>query len=67
MVCRTILLTYKHKTQAVDSDGKISSNADVDFYVDDVSCNSGCSVVLLSYAHTLTHPCLLHLKLRKNG
>ncbi|CAI9093495.1 OLC1v1029004C1 [Oldenlandia corymbosa var. corymbosa] len=32
---RTILLTYKHKTHAVDSDGKIISNADVDFYIDD--------------------------------
>ncbi|KAK8479543.1 hypothetical protein V6N11_069396 [Hibiscus sabdariffa] len=32
---RSILLTYKHKTHAVDSDGKIISNADVDFYIDD--------------------------------
>ncbi|KAI5354659.1 hypothetical protein L3X38_007554 [Prunus dulcis] len=32
---RTILLTYKHKTHAVDTDGKIISNADVDFYIDD--------------------------------
>ncbi|XP_024023843.1 eukaryotic translation initiation factor 3 subunit L isoform X2 [Morus notabilis] len=32
---RTILMTYKHKTHAVDSDGKIISNADVDFYIDD--------------------------------
>ncbi|KOM28650.1 hypothetical protein LR48_Vigan561s004000 [Vigna angularis] len=30
---RTILMTYKHKTHAVDSDGKITSNADVDFYI----------------------------------
>lgn len=30
-------MTYKHKTHAVDSDGKIISNADVDFYIDDVS------------------------------
>lgn len=29
-------MTYKHKTHAVDSDGKITSNADVDFYIDDV-------------------------------
>ncbi|CDP16172.1 unnamed protein product [Coffea canephora] len=29
------LYFHKHKTHAVDSDGKISSNADVDFYVDD--------------------------------
>ncbi|KAE8682659.1 RNA polymerase I-associated factor PAF67 isoform 3 [Hibiscus syriacus] len=33
---RSILFTYKHKTHAVDSDGKIISNADVDFYIDDV-------------------------------
>ncbi|XP_022134618.1 eukaryotic translation initiation factor 3 subunit L [Momordica charantia] len=32
---RTILLTYKHKTHAVDSVGKIMSNADVDFYIED--------------------------------
>ncbi|KAJ6674103.1 EUKARYOTIC TRANSLATION INITIATION FACTOR 3 SUBUNIT L [Salix viminalis] len=32
---RTILMTYKHKTHAVDSEGKIISNADVDFYIDD--------------------------------
>lgn len=36
MFYRTILMTYKHKTHAVDSDGKITSNADVDFYIDDV-------------------------------
>lgn len=29
-------MTYKHKTHAVDVDGKIVSNADVDFYIDDV-------------------------------
>ncbi|KAH7574233.1 hypothetical protein JRO89_XS03G0269100 [Xanthoceras sorbifolium] len=32
---RTILMTYKHKTHSVDSEGKISSNADVDFYIND--------------------------------
>ncbi|CAL0319229.1 unnamed protein product [Lupinus luteus] len=32
---RTILITYKHKAHAVDSDGKVISNADVDFYIDD--------------------------------
>ncbi|KAK4775043.1 hypothetical protein SAY86_009978 [Trapa natans] len=32
---RTILLTYKHKTRAVDSDRKIISNADIDFYIED--------------------------------
>ncbi|KAL0311989.1 UNVERIFIED_CONTAM: 8-hydroxygeraniol oxidoreductase [Sesamum radiatum] len=31
----TILMTYKHKTHSVDSDGKITSNADIDFYIDD--------------------------------
>ena len=30
------MLTYKHKTHAVDSAGKIMSNADVDFFIDDV-------------------------------
>lgn len=29
-------MTYKHKTHSVDSDGKIISNADFDFYIDDV-------------------------------
>ncbi|CAI8599830.1 unnamed protein product [Vicia faba] len=32
---RTILMTYKHKTHAVDTAGKVISNADVDFYIDD--------------------------------
>ncbi|KAI3877731.1 hypothetical protein MKW98_020212 [Papaver atlanticum] len=32
---RSILMTYKHKTHAVSVDGKIISNADVDFYIDD--------------------------------
>ncbi|XXG45790.1 hypothetical protein AAC387_Pa02g0778 [Persea americana] len=32
---RTILMTYKHKTHVVDIDGKIMSNADVDFYVNE--------------------------------
>lgn len=30
-------MTYKHKTHAVDTAGKVISNADVDFYIDDVS------------------------------
>ncbi|KAF8090999.1 hypothetical protein N665_0458s0004 [Sinapis alba] len=30
---RTILLTFKHKTHSVGSDGKIISNADIDFYI----------------------------------
>ncbi|KAJ3694538.1 hypothetical protein LUZ60_010018 [Juncus effusus] len=32
---RSILMTYKHKMHSVDTDGKIVSNADVDFYIDD--------------------------------
>ncbi|XP_047306769.1 eukaryotic translation initiation factor 3 subunit L [Impatiens glandulifera] len=32
---RTILMTYKHKTHAVNTDGKIISNADIDFYIVD--------------------------------
>ncbi|XP_010925867.1 uncharacterized protein [Elaeis guineensis] len=32
---RTILMTYKHKMHAVDSDGKIIPNVDVDFYIDE--------------------------------
>lgn len=30
-------MSYKHKTHAVDSDGKVVSNADIDFSIDDVS------------------------------
>ena len=26
-------MTYKHKTHAIDHDGRIISNADVDFYI----------------------------------
>ncbi|GAB2215772.1 hypothetical protein Droror1_Dr00020171 [Drosera rotundifolia] len=32
---RTILMTYKHKTHGADTRGKIKSNADIDFYIDD--------------------------------
>ncbi|KAL9226819.1 hypothetical protein vseg_002588 [Gypsophila vaccaria] len=32
---RTILMTYKHKTHTVGAEGKIISNADIDFYLDD--------------------------------
>ncbi|KAF3540586.1 hypothetical protein F2Q69_00025035 [Brassica cretica] len=32
---RTILLTYKHKTHSVGYDGKIISNADIDFDIND--------------------------------
>ncbi|MCL7022419.1 hypothetical protein MKW94_025748 [Papaver nudicaule] len=32
---RSILMTYTHKTHAVSVHGKIISNADVDFYIDD--------------------------------
>lgn len=34
---RTILMTYKHKTHSVGADGKTISNADIDFYIDNVS------------------------------
>ena len=50
MLGRTILMTYKHKTHAVDSDGKITSNADLDFYIDDVSLLTSFSwIFLFSY------------------
>ena len=48
-------MTYKHKTHAVDSEGKIISNADVDFYIDEV-CFFACDYVVdlfLSYAWNL--------------
>uniref|UniRef100_A0A0D6QWN7 Eukaryotic translation initiation factor 3 subunit L n=1 Tax=Araucaria cunninghamii TaxID=56994 RepID=A0A0D6QWN7_ARACU len=32
---RATLMTYKHKTHAINHDGKIISNADVDFYIDE--------------------------------
>ncbi|ONK80237.1 uncharacterized protein A4U43_C01F15420 [Asparagus officinalis] len=32
---RAILMTYKHKMHSVDNDGKIISNADVDFYINE--------------------------------
>jgi len=30
---RTVLLTYKHKTHAVNNEGSIISHADIDFYI----------------------------------
>jgi len=36
LIGRTILMSYKHKTHTVDAEGKIISNADIDFYIDDV-------------------------------
>lgn len=36
LLIRMALLTYKHKTHVLDYDGRIVSNADVDFYVDKV-------------------------------
>jgi hypothetical protein len=44
-LCRVALLTYKHKTHVINNDGSVLSNADVDFYVDDVST--------LSFTHKL--------------
>ncbi|CAL0327293.1 unnamed protein product [Lupinus luteus] len=35
LTLRTILTTYKHKTHAVNSDGKVISNADINFYIND--------------------------------
>jgi hypothetical protein len=35
--CSVALLTYKHKTHVINNDGSVLSNADVDFYIDDVS------------------------------
>ncbi|EEC78744.1 hypothetical protein OsI_18958 [Oryza sativa Indica Group] len=32
---RTILMTYKHKMHSIDSDGKVISSADFDFYIDE--------------------------------
>lgn len=57
---RTILLTYKHKTHAVDSDGKIISNADVDFYIDDVGfIFSLCMYIQASNRMWPKLPCLI--------
>lgn len=33
-------MTYKHKTHTVDIGGKTISNADIDFYIDDVRLHS---------------------------
>lgn len=44
IICRTILMSYKHKTHAVDSDGKVVSNADIDFSINDV-CVSNSFVI----------------------
>lgn len=30
-------MTYKHKMHSVDNEGKIISNADVDFYINEVA------------------------------
>lgn len=48
-------MTYKHKTHAVDSDGKITSNADVDFYIDEV--RNTCYVnIWFFFVHLLLSP-----------
>jgi translation initiation factor 3 subunit L len=36
-LCRVTLLTYKHKTHVINNDGNVISNADVEFFVGDVS------------------------------
>ena len=45
------LLTYKHKTHVLDNDQRIMSNADVDFYVDNVifSLQLACTVFYWLY------------------
>ncbi len=45
-LCRVALFTYKHKTHVINSDGNVLSNANVDFYVDDVNILSFDSQVL---------------------
>ena len=47
-------MSYKHKTHAVDAEGKIISNADIDFYIDDVSPFKHLSQIYL-YASILAH------------
>ena len=34
---RSILLSYKHKTTLVDADGTVTSTADLNFFIDEVS------------------------------
>lgn len=43
-------MTYKHKTHSVGADGKTISNADVDFYIDDVGH--------LLFSFILNPPCI---------
>jgi hypothetical protein len=43
---RMALLTYKHKTHVLDNDQRIVSNADVDFYIDNVISSAA-----ISYLH----------------
>jgi len=42
---KVAFLTYKHKTHVINNDGSVISNANVDFYVNDVS--------ILSFIHKL--------------
>ena len=46
---RMALLTYKHKTHVLDNDRRIVSNADVDFYVDNVMFSFQLSLHWLFY------------------
>ena len=39
---RSILLSYKHKTTLVDADGTITSTADLNFFIDEVSNVESC-------------------------
>ena len=42
-------MSYKHKTHAVDSDGKVVSNADIDFSINDVCVSN--SLVISYYLY----------------
>ena len=48
-------MTYKHKMHAVDSNGKIVSSADFDFYINDVM-SILLSVAKISFLHPLIWP-----------
>lgn len=42
-------MTYKHKMHSVNSNGKIVSNMDTNFYIDDVSLiNQDCPSIVFS-------------------
>lgn len=53
LLSRMALLTYKHKSHVVDTDGSIQSNADVDFYIDEVGVSHHRLVCLACRARRL--------------